>query len=140
MKQTETELIKIIESLENYEEATDALIELKNINKDKTKTLSKEILYNKRGDVYFQAFAFHILYSISSTEAINFAKINLSTLPVYLLGAVVEQATEESGIIDEDEELKRFVTDLKSFLQTRKESDLTPIKESLDWFYETYGK
>ena len=136
----EKELISTIESLENYEEVSSALFDLERISPVKAKELAEKILREQLGDVYLQAVAFYVFYSAASSEALVYAKNNFENFPIYVLGAVVEQITEESGVYEENKELQTFVGDLKVFLQSRNKADMESIKESLDWFYETYGK
>jgi hypothetical protein len=137
MTNKENKLIRIIETLENYEEASETLSQLMDINPNKAKELSQLILWEERGDVFFQSSSFDTLYMLDLNGAIEFAKDNLHKLEAYLLGAIINNVTSDSAISDENIAIKQFVSLLKEHLAQMSSKDLSQIEE-VNYFYETY--
>lgn len=131
-------LVNIIESLRNYEETSEALTKLMEINPNKTLLLAENILFNKKGDEYLQASAFDTLYSLNINRALAFAKKNINEIDVYLLGTVINNVTADSSIADDNIFIKDFVNDLKEYLFNRKTNELERIQNDIDWFNTTY--
>ena len=135
----ENKLKEIIERLEDFEEAADALLNLKRTNPKETEKLTYEILLKKKGDIFFQATAYDILYSLNSLMAISFARIELSSLHPYLLETIINNITADSAIIQNNETMKSFIAEIKLFLRSSEKLELESLKESIDWFKKTYG-
>jgi len=131
-------LIECIERLDNYEDASKALSKLMYINPLMAKVIAKQILENKRGDVFFRASAFDTLYALDINEAYRYTCDFIDSIEIYLLGVIIGNVTSDSSLLKENKTIELFVDLLKQHLSVLSPSDLYEIKEDLDWFRETY--
>jgi hypothetical protein len=137
---SEQNLVQTIISLENYEEAAEALLQMREINPDKAAELAKDIIENKKGDVFFQATALELLYLLDFKYICNFIITHINTVDIYLLGTIIESVTEDSAIVEGNNDLKKIIEAIKSYLKSNDEKYFIKIKHSVDWFFETYGR
>ena len=137
----ESVLIKIIESILGFEEASDALLELKQINPIKAEELAKDIVLNEKGDIFFQACAWNVFYGLNRKEALEYANDNLSKLEEYLFGTILDDVADDAGIYLEYPEIQDFVVKVKKHLQGKTlKIEHKGTQEKIDWFIESYGE
>jgi len=134
----ESQLIETVQSLEDYRATADALTELWEHKSKICEQLTLDILVEKRGDPQLQATAFNILYSVHKNQALSFAKTHLAQVHPYLLGTIIEQLAEEVAIVNENHNLREIVSKVSNFLDEKESSELELIKESVEWFKETF--
>lgn len=135
----ESELVEKILLLEDFDDASRALVELKYINKEKAKKLAYEILVKKQGDVYLQATAFDIYYSIDRTEGLKYIENFLDEVDLILFRSMIECFTEDSELNTDNDIAKSITNKMNTKIEklTPEEKDI--IKLSINWFKESYG-
>lgn len=94
------QLVATIIAMENLEDASTALIHLSKKNKSLAYDLALSIFNEYKGDVFFQAVAFEMLYSLALPIAVEYIKYNSSKVDVYLLGVMLSFVTEDSGLLE----------------------------------------
>lgn len=139
MKNREEILEDMLNSLENYEEAAEALSEFMHLNPSKAKAISLEILEHRKGDVYLRASAFDKLYALDRLLAYNYTLGSDDSMDIYLLGVIINNVTCDSPLQSEDSTITSFVKLLKQRISRLSMNDVSKIKEELDWFQQTYS-
>ena len=140
LKMNSTELMGKISLLEDYDEAIGALRILKSQNSELAKRIAIEILNVKKGDEYFQASAFELLYSIDRREAIDFFEANFSCLSQQVFYSIVESVTEDSSIADEHLELMKACELIKKKILTLDSEGLAELSDVIDWFKKSFAR
>jgi hypothetical protein len=140
MSDKEKALVETIASLEDYDGAAGALTELKYENSDKALKMAAEIVEQEKGDVYLQASAFGILYSIDQTEGFRFIREKSSEIDPIVLGSMLECVTEDSSLIEGNTELLEIVKKLNLRADKLSNEDRDRIADSLSWFKESYAE
>lgn len=123
---------------EDFEQASDALMELERRDKRRAAAVSLRILEEKIGDVFYRAFAFEMLYSAALGEAVDYIEEHASTAEVYVLGAMIEAVTEDSGATADQPMIRHAASLLKNALEVRPTTDLLSISEKVSRFEEAY--
>ena len=85
-----TELIRIIENLEGYEETSEALLVLTERDPQKALELGMDILENDKGDEFLQAITWIFLTSIDILQALNVLNKRKAEISSVLLKAIVK--------------------------------------------------
>jgi hypothetical protein len=134
----EKALVEMIASLEDYDDAAGALTELKYENSNKAIKMAAEILEKEKGDVYLQASAFGILYSIDQTEGFRLIREKSSEIDPIVLGSMLECVTEDASFIEGNTELLEIVKKLSLRIDKLTNEDRDRIADSLSWFKESY--
>ncbi|EFM11309.1 hypothetical protein PaecuDRAFT_1755 [Paenibacillus curdlanolyticus YK9] len=132
------ELIMIIDGLENLEEVSIALTELSIRNTGLVLPYCLKILEGNLGDEFLQAVAFNLLYESDNGIAMGIFNPKLSSIPVALLGAIMDNLSTDS--------LQPFGASLSSeFLQSiidryleLSDSDRKRILDNYEWYKESY--
>jgi len=135
----ENQLIETVQSFEDYRATAEALTHLWEHKSNVCEPIALDILVKKRGDPQLQATAFNILYSVNINQALSFAKTHLAQVHPYLLGAILEQLAEDVAIVNEKDNLREVVYKVKTFLDEKGSNELKLIKESIQWFKETFA-
>lgn len=138
MTATEQELQREITELSDYDAAADALNQLKHLNRELTENLTLDILHNNKGDAYFQAFAFQTLYSLNIQRGIELIKNPPTHLNIATLDAMIECITVDSGIATEHPEVLEAAKILKETIKNLDTEKAHRMKDTIDWFLETY--
>jgi hypothetical protein len=125
-------------AMENLEDASAALIDLSKKNKSLSCDLALSILNECKGDVFFQAVAFEVLYYAALPTAVKYIEDNSSKVDVYLLGVMLSSITEDSDLLEENSLIKDAVRYLQQTLLLKNQSDLEKISSIVDWFNSTY--
>lgn len=127
-----------LEDFYGFDEAADALIELKEKDKSLAGQVAQKILNDRVGDIYYQAFAFGMLYSISLDDAVSYMRSNALTQSPYVLGAMLDEVTMDMGAIDNRDKVFEAVCVLKGTLSLRFGDDLSSISEKITEFMNAY--
>ena len=138
MNTKEKELVDIIDKLENFEEATDALTDLKYLNPERAGEAAFQILSKQRGDSHFQARAFEILYSVDQKLSIDFLNENLETVNLDILGAILECITEDAPLVEDNKDLRKVLATLSAKVQRLSAVECKKLGDTLDWFKSTF--
>lgn len=123
---------------EDFEQASDALLELERRDKRRAAAVSSRILEDKIGDVYYRAFAFEMLYSAALGNAVDYIEEHARTAEVYVLGAMLEAVTEDAGAISDQQTIQRAAALLKQALDVRPVAEILSISEKIRRFKEAY--
>ena len=123
---------------EDFEQASDGLVELERRDKRRAAAVSSRILEDRIGDVYYRAFAFEMLYSAALGDAVDYIEEHARTAEVYVLGAMIESVTEDSGAISDRQTIQRAAALLKNALDVRPDADVLSISEKISRFEEAY--
>lgn len=138
MTTIEQELQREITELSDYDAAAEALNQLKHLNKELTANLALDILHNNKGDDYFQAFAFQTLYSLNIQKGIELIKSPPAHLNTATLDAMIECITVDYGIAMDHPEVLEAAKILKEMIKNLDSEKAHRMKDSIDWFLETY--
>lgn len=128
----------IVFDLEDYEAATEALTEISNADPLGATELSLNILNEKRGDVYFQAHAFDILYSVNRREAIVFVEKNYEIVDLMVLNSILECVAVDRCFYKENCDYFTIVKKLKSRISKLNDEGLMLINDSVLFFGESF--
>lgn len=123
---------------EDFEQASDALLELERRDKRRAAAVSSRILEDEIGDTYYRAFAFETLYSAALGDAVDYIEEHARTAEVYVLGAMIEAVTEDSGAISDQQTIQRAAALLKKALDVRPAAEVQSISEKISRFEEAY--
>lgn len=85
------ELIDIVSNIWGFEEASEALLQLEKENPQKALELGIEILENDKGDDYFQATVWDIIFNLDPITVINSLKKRKENLGKVLLYDVLKE-------------------------------------------------
>lgn len=85
------ELIDIVSNIWGFEEASEALLQLEKENPQKALELGIEILENDKGDDYFQATVWDIIFNLDPVTVINSLKKRKEKLGKVLLYDVLKE-------------------------------------------------
>ena len=85
------ELIDIVSNIWGFEEASEALLRLEKENPQKALELGIEILENDKGDDYFQATVWDIIFNLDPITVINSLKKRKENLGKVLLYDVLKE-------------------------------------------------
>lgn len=85
------ELIDIVSNIWGFEEASEALLRLEKENPQKALELGIEILENDKGDDYFQATVWDIIFNLDPVTVINSLKKRKEKLGKVLLYDVLKE-------------------------------------------------
>lgn len=124
--------------VENLEEASDALIELKKNHILLARDVALRVLREHIGDVYYQAHAFDVLYAVSLDDAIAYIESSAGTESSYVLGAMLDSVTEDSGRLEFRDEILKAVSLLRRAFALRSTEDLTTVSKQKAAFDEAY--
>lgn len=125
---------------ENYEESADALIELKYTHRHLAEKFALEILQKPDEEPYYQATAFDIFYSINQSAGLEMIRIRLDEVNLIMLRSMIGCVTEDSALLDGDESLLATVKAIDKRIATLEAYELESIKDTIDWFKETFEK
>lgn len=134
------DLVKQIAAAEDYEQASEALIELVSIDPDAGARVALKLLDADIGDVYLQGFAFNMLYRVDLPAAVAYIRQNANTCDSYILGEMLAEVASDEALLSESEEVRQAVALLRSAIKARKAGDMEEISGSVDMFYDAYGR
>lgn len=105
----EKRLLTILEELKDYEEASDALMELRYSNPLAAENYCRQTLLRGAGDVYYRATVLDTLYSLNRKSAIDLVLENPDRMPDYVLGAALSNVIADESIVPDFAYLQEFV-------------------------------
>jgi hypothetical protein len=114
------------------------LLALERRDRQRTAAVSRQILEDGIGDVFYRAFAFEVLYSAALGDAVDFIEAHACTAEVYVLGAMIDAVTEDSNASAERQTIQRAAMLLKDALKVRSPTEIVSISEKISRFEEAY--
>lgn len=139
MNLIEKNLVQVIRSLEDYDQATNALIELKYKNPSRAGELAFDILKNGEGDSHLQASAFEVLYSVDHLDSLDYISKSVNSVDLLVLRSMLECVTEDSSLVQDSGELQQAVERLKKRVKELSSDDYSVLGDTLDWFNSTFS-
>ncbi len=121
-----------------YRDAANQLVELEKTNDSIARELALAVLNEQKGDIYFQAHAFDILYDTSRSLAIDYICQHANTTETYIVGTMISNVTIDSEQEEGREELMKAVEVLKQVLQGRDPEELERISDDIQWFKDSF--
>lgn len=125
-------------AVEDFEEASNALLALKRENKLLAREVALKILHERIGDVFYRALAFEVLYSVALNDAVAYIESDAGTESAYVLGAMIESVTEDVGALTSQDEILKAVSLLRKALMLRSSEDLSSLAIQRTRFEEAY--
>jgi hypothetical protein len=129
---------RICLNVEDFEEASRSLVELKNRNKKLAREVTLKILRERIGDVFYRAHAFDVLYSAGIEDAVAYIESDGCTESAYFLGAMIDVVTEDAGALIGCDEILRAVSALRRVLEVRTREDDRSLAMKRARFEEAY--
>jgi hypothetical protein len=123
---------------EDFEEASDSLQTLRKFHPLQAREVALQILHERIGDVYYQAFAFDILYAVSLHDAIEYIGSHADCESAYVLGSMLDSVTDDIGALESREEIQKAASLLHKALANRSPEDLSTISSQKAHFDEAY--
>lgn len=124
--------------VEDFDEAMDALHKLKIIDKSCARHVALNIINNGIGDVFYQAYAFELLYDICISDAVSFIKENAANVDSYILRSMLTCVAVDAGVVEHHDDVISAVAALRHALSVRQVDDLQKIQEQRKFFEDAY--
>lgn len=128
-----------VERLEDYEQASKALMEVVHREPATGGQLALNLLRSKAGDEHLRAFAFSMLYRANRASAFEYLQQNSSTSEPAVFGAMLGEVAEDVGLLSESAELRQMVAYLQSAILRRPDNDADSMKRGVREFRRVYG-
>lgn len=125
---------------EDYSEAVDILLELKDTDREFAEELALEVIGKTDEDPYYQASAFNIFYLINPLRALEMIRVRLAEVNLIMLSSMIECVTEDIAILEGNESLLATVKAIDKRTETLDKNEFEIIKETIDDFKETFEK
>ncbi|MEF2269952.1 hypothetical protein V3C40_24495 [Janthinobacterium sp. LS2A] len=124
--------------VEDFDDAMGALGVIKAIDKSRAKDVALKILKLHVGDVFYQAYAFEILYDISLSDAVKYMEENANMVHPYILRSMLACVAIDAGLIDSRSEILSAVGTLRCVLMSRSLDDLSEVHEQKKFFEDAF--
>lgn len=124
--------------VEDFDEGMDALQMLETVDSSRALRVALSILRDGIGDVYYQAFAFEVLYDISVADAVKFIEENASTVDPYILRSMLTCVAVDVKSVEIRDDVAKAVAALRSAIAVRSVEDLSKIREQREFFDEAF--
>lgn len=139
MSVDEETLVEVIYKLEDYDEAANALTELKYLNPLRAAEIAIDILENGKGDSHFQASAFEILYSANQQYSFGYINSNFDSVDLVILRSMLECVAEDSSLVKDNPDLLQVINSLMERTNKLDSDDCEKLGDSLDWFNSSFA-
>jgi hypothetical protein len=139
LSSTIEDLVKQVERLEDYEQASQALMEVVHREPATGERLALTLLRSKAGDVHLRAFAFSMLYRANRAAAFEYARENSSTCEPAVFEAILGEVADDVGLLSESSELQLMVAYLRRAISNRPDHHLEEIRRGAHEFLRVYG-
>lgn len=133
------DLVKEVNALEDYENASNALMQIAHRVPELGAELALKILREARGDEHFQAFAFNMLYSANRSQALIYVREHMLSAGAKVFASMLSEVAEDVGMLEESNDLKEIVAGLSEALRQRPQEQLLEFKKSVELFARTYA-
>lgn len=125
-------------AVEDFEEASNALLALKREYKLLAREVALKILREHIGDVFYRALAFEVLYSVALDDAVAYIESDAATESAYVLGSMIDSVTEDAGALEFRDEILKAVLLLQKALRLRSPGELSSLAIQRTRFEEAY--
>lgn len=125
-------------TVEDFEDASQALLALKREDRLLAREVALKILREQIGDVYYRALAFDILYSVALNDAVAYIELNAGTESPYVVGEMIESVTEDAGALESRDEILKAVLLLRKSLKLRSSEDIRSLAAQIARFDEAF--
>jgi len=125
-------------AVEDFEDASSALLALKKEDKLLARDVALKILREQIGDVFYRAHAFEVLYAVALNDAVAYIASDAGTESPYVVGAMIESVTEDAGALESRDEILEAVLLLRKALVLRSSEDLGSLAAQIARFDEAY--
>lgn len=139
MSSSVEELVKQVELLEDYEEASKALLQIVHRAPATGERLALDLLRSNAGDVHLRAFAFSMLYRANKDTAFEYVRENASTCEARVFGAMLGEIADDVGLFDDSVDLQEMVAHLRSVIFHRHDKEADVVRRGVDEFLKVYG-
>ena len=123
---------------EDFEEASEALLTLKNKSRVFAGKVALDILRQRIGDIYYRAHAFDVLYAADPDVAIEYIESCANIESIYVLGTMMASVTEDAGVSEGRDRILKAVALLRQAVSVRPKEELDSIAIKIAEFEEAY--
>jgi hypothetical protein len=125
--------MKRVEELLDYEDVSDALLQLAHREPAVAARLASNILSAHAGDVYLRAFAVNMLYLTDRTQAFAYIRQNAATSEARVFWEMLQEVADDIGLLEASPELQEMVRFLRSVVAVRQTAigDDEPVMRTL---------
>jgi hypothetical protein len=106
----EKKLLDILAELKDYEEASEALLELSHKNPSAAENYCKHVLKNQIGDIYYMGMVVDILYGLNRNFTLEFILENVDNLSEYVLSTALSNVIVDESLVPGSKELQEFIS------------------------------
>ena len=132
-------LVKKVECLEDYEQASQALMEIVRREPESGSVLAMNLLRSNAGDVHLRAFAFSMLYRANRTRAFGYIRENSQMCEPAVFLAMLSEVAEDVGLVNESSELRQMVAFLRESISYRSDRQVDVVQRGVEEFLSTYS-
>nr|WP_298167346.1 hypothetical protein [uncultured Pseudomonas sp.] len=125
---------------EDYEESADMLIELKYTHRELAEKFALEILQNPDEEIYYQATAFDIFYSINQPAALDMIRARLGEVNLIVLRSMIECVNDDIAILEGNDDLLATVKAIDKRVDALGSDELEKIRETVEEFKELFER
>lgn len=127
-----------LEKISLFEEIVEwpdvALHALKIIDGPRAIRVALNILENRIYDVYYQAWAFDVLYGLSLADALMYISKNATTEDWYVFKTMLSQVGADAGAEEGRDLILEAASILRSALSLRPPEEIAKMKEDIEFF------
>ena len=124
---------------EDYSEAVDALLELKDKDRELAEELALEVIGKTDEDIYYQSSAFNIFYLINPVRALEMIRVRLGEVDLIMLRSMIECVNDDVAILEGNDDLLVTVKAIGKRTDALGRDELEKIKETVEEFKDLFG-
>ena len=132
-------LIQQVELLEDYEKASQALMDVVHQRPHEGARLALNIISSGAGDIYLRSFAFSMLYRADRAKAFDCSQRGAINCESEVFAAMLMEVAEDVGHLRESQELRQIVSLLQSIIPLRRSDESISLQKSVEEFLKIYG-
>lgn len=131
-----SELVRQVEILDDYEQGSQALMDVVRLEPALGAQLAMNALTSAAGDVHFRAFAFSMLYRADRQAAFDFIRENAATCEPQVFSSMLSEVADDVGLLEESQDLRQIVQFLLLIIRERQQNEpggkMNCVKNFLD--------
>lgn len=135
----DNELIKIAKSLEDYDEASNALTLLSIMGNKAVIPLCRKILLENLGDQFLQAISINLLYESNCEEAVEIIRSNIEQVSASVLGAIMDNLSVDSLQQFGKTISPEIIQSVQKRYKELSDSERERISDNYEWFKKSYS-
>ena len=124
---------------EDYSEAVDALLELKDKDRELAEELALEVIGKTDEDIYYQSSAFNIFYLINPVRALEMIRVRLGEVDLIMLRSMIECVNDDVAILEGNDDLLVTVKAIGKRTDALGRDELEKISETVEEFKDLFG-